>query len=109
MSVMAGDVPGVKAAAVRKLAHELGIAPAQVPLEHFKFLTRCAARLTSLRPQESVKGLGHSSSHIACGAGCTTAQRTRTRMGRTRSGVSMRWTTSCSCKPPWSCSRIPRR
>ena len=31
---------GVKRAAVRKLKHELGIEPGQVPLEKFKFLTR---------------------------------------------------------------------
>jgi len=38
--VASGEVMGVKRAAVRKLNHELGIAPAQVPLEGFKFLTR---------------------------------------------------------------------
>ncbi|GFR45015.1 hypothetical protein Agub_g6325, partial [Astrephomene gubernaculifera] len=41
-----GSVPGVKAAAVRKLAHELGIPPEQVPASSFTFLTRlhyCAA------------------------------------------------------------------
>ena len=35
-----GSVPGVKAAAVRKLAHELGIAAKDVPISKFKFLTR---------------------------------------------------------------------
>ncbi|KAF8059677.1 IPI1 [Scenedesmus sp. PABB004] len=35
-----GSVPGAKAAAVRKLAHELGIAPGALPAERFKFLTR---------------------------------------------------------------------
>jgi isopentenyl-diphosphate delta-isomerase len=35
-----GTTPGVKAAAVRKLQHELGIAPEQVPVKSFKFLTR---------------------------------------------------------------------
>ncbi|EKX30763.1 isopentenyl diphosphate isomerase [Guillardia theta CCMP2712] len=38
--VKRGDVPGVKRAAVRKLEHELGISPSQVPIEDFKFLTR---------------------------------------------------------------------
>ena len=38
--VKAGTVMGVKRAAVRKLKHELGIEPGQVPLEKFKFLTR---------------------------------------------------------------------
>jgi isopentenyl-diphosphate delta-isomerase len=38
--VAAGTVPGVKHAAVRKLEHELGIPPAELPLEKFKFLTR---------------------------------------------------------------------
>lgn len=44
--VAAGRVPGTVAAAVRKLHHELGIAPQQVPPHRFKFLTRlhyCAA------------------------------------------------------------------
>ncbi|CAM9097039.1 unnamed protein product [Hapterophycus canaliculatus] len=35
-----GSVPGVKNAAVRKLAHELGIAAEDVPIDSFKFLTR---------------------------------------------------------------------
>jgi isopentenyl-diphosphate delta-isomerase len=34
------SVMGVKIAAQRKLDHELGIKPAQVPIENFKFLTR---------------------------------------------------------------------
>ena len=38
--VMAGTVNGVKAAAVRKLFHELGIPLGQLPVDHFKFLTR---------------------------------------------------------------------
>eukprot|EP00879_Flechtneria_rotunda_P020282 GHRR01021330.1.p1 GENE.GHRR01021330.1~~GHRR01021330.1.p1 ORF type:complete len:249 (+),score=79.87 GHRR01021330.1:99-845(+) len=41
-----GSVPGAKAAAVRKLQHELGIPPEQLPAHQFKFLTRlhyCAA------------------------------------------------------------------
>ena len=38
--VMAGTVNGVKAAAVRKLFHELGIPLGQLPIDHFKFLTR---------------------------------------------------------------------
>jgi isopentenyl-diphosphate delta-isomerase type 1 len=38
--VAAGTVPGVKFAAVRKLEHELGIPPSQLPVEKFKFLTR---------------------------------------------------------------------
>lgn len=40
------SVPGAKAAAVRKLQHELGISPQQLPADRFKFLTRlhyCAA------------------------------------------------------------------
>jgi len=35
-----GSVPGVKHAAVRKLKHELGIEPEQLPIDKFKFLTR---------------------------------------------------------------------
>lgn len=35
-----GSVPGVKNAAVRKLAHELGIKAEDVPIDSFKFLTR---------------------------------------------------------------------
>lgn len=38
--VAAGTVPGIKYAAVRKLEHELGIPPSQLPIEKFKFLTR---------------------------------------------------------------------
>lgn len=41
-----GSVPGVKAAALRKLHHELGIAPGQLPATGFRYLTRlhyCAA------------------------------------------------------------------
>ncbi|KAG2484191.1 hypothetical protein HYH03_017003 [Edaphochlamys debaryana] len=41
-----GSVPGVRAAAVRKLEHELGIPAGQVPASSFRFLTRlhyCAA------------------------------------------------------------------
>eukprot|EP00931_Biecheleriopsis_adriatica_P106282 TRINITY_DN80765_c0_g1_i1.p1 TRINITY_DN80765_c0_g1~~TRINITY_DN80765_c0_g1_i1.p1 ORF type:complete len:309 (-),score=58.55 TRINITY_DN80765_c0_g1_i1:36-962(-) len=39
-NVLAGAVPGVKHAAVRKLQHELGIQPLDVPLQSFRFLTR---------------------------------------------------------------------
>ena len=39
-AVADGSVPGVKAAAVRKLLHELGIDASQVPITKFKFLTR---------------------------------------------------------------------
>lgn len=35
-----GTVPGAKSAAIRKLQHELGISPHQVPLSSFKYLTR---------------------------------------------------------------------
>ncbi|KAL0029304.1 hypothetical protein WJX79_008998 [Trebouxia sp. C0005] len=45
-SVASGAVMGTKRAAVRKLGHELGIPPHQLPLDRFKFLTRlhyCAA------------------------------------------------------------------
>jgi isopentenyl-diphosphate delta-isomerase len=38
--VASGAVPGAKRAAVRKLLHELGIPPEQVPLQKFKYLTR---------------------------------------------------------------------
>ena len=44
--IAAGTTPGAKHAAVRKLLHELGIAPGALPLDSFKFLTRlhyCAA------------------------------------------------------------------
>jgi isopentenyl-diphosphate delta-isomerase type 1 len=39
-AVADGSVPGVKAAAVRKLLHELGIEGSEVPIPKFKFLTR---------------------------------------------------------------------
>ena len=39
-NVAKGEVMGVKRAAVRKLQHELGICPEEVPLEKFVFLTR---------------------------------------------------------------------
>lgn len=35
-----GSVVGAKNAAVRKLNHELGIPPAELPIQNFKFLTR---------------------------------------------------------------------
>jgi isopentenyl-diphosphate delta-isomerase len=35
-----GSVNGVKAAAVRKLEHELGIPVGELPIDNFKFLTR---------------------------------------------------------------------
>jgi isopentenyl-diphosphate delta-isomerase len=38
--VQNGTVPGVKAAAVRKLEHELGIVRGELPVDQFKFLTR---------------------------------------------------------------------
>ena len=38
--VQNGTVMGVKHAAVRKLEHELGIPPSQLPPDQFKFLTR---------------------------------------------------------------------
>lgn len=38
--VVAGTVLGVKRAAVRKLRHELGIQPSDIPLDSFRFLTR---------------------------------------------------------------------
>ena len=44
--IKSGAVPGAKRAAIRKLEHELGVAPASVPLSKFKYLTRlhyCAA------------------------------------------------------------------
>eukprot|EP00300_Choanocystis_sp_HF-7_P015024 c18910_g1_i2.p1 GENE.c18910_g1_i2~~c18910_g1_i2.p1 ORF type:complete len:691 (+),score=152.13 c18910_g1_i2:46-2118(+) len=39
-SIASGTVMGAKRAAQRKLEHELGIPPSQVPLSSFKFLTR---------------------------------------------------------------------
>ncbi len=53
-AVADGTTPGVKAAAVRKLEHELGIAPEQVPMQGFRFLTRlhyCAADTHTWGPQ----------------------------------------------------------
>lgn len=35
-----GTVVGVKNAAIRKLEHELGIVPGEIPVSDFKFLTR---------------------------------------------------------------------
>ncbi|GIM07729.1 hypothetical protein Vretimale_11814 [Volvox reticuliferus] len=49
-----GSVPGIKAAAVRKLGHELGIPPDQVPAASFTFLTRvhyCAGDVHTYGPQ----------------------------------------------------------
>ena len=37
---LAASVEGVRRAAQRKLQHELGIKPEQVPIDQFKFLTR---------------------------------------------------------------------
>jgi isopentenyl-diphosphate delta-isomerase len=44
--IASGAVPGAKRAAIRKLRHELGVPPEQVPADAFKYLTRlhyCAA------------------------------------------------------------------
>ncbi|KAL4430327.1 hypothetical protein ABPG77_002133 [Micractinium sp. CCAP 211/92] len=52
--VASGSTPGAKRAAVRKLLHELGIPPEQLPLDRFKFLTRlhyCAADTGTWGPQ----------------------------------------------------------
>lgn len=49
-----GSVPGARAAAVRKLSHELGIDPGALPASRFKFLTRlhyCAADVATHGPQ----------------------------------------------------------
>ena len=49
-----GSVPGVKHAAVRKLGHELGVRPEQVPVSAFRFLTRlhyCAADTVTHGPE----------------------------------------------------------
>merc|ERR1712071_732048 len=40
LDVKNGTVNGAKAAAIRKLGHELGVPSEQVPIEGFKFLTR---------------------------------------------------------------------
>ncbi|KAH8728662.1 isopentenyl-diphosphate delta-isomerase [Phaeosphaeriaceae sp. PMI808] len=61
------SVQGVRRAAVRKLEHELGIPPSQVPIDDFKFLTRIhykspsdgkwgehESKLASFRSQENV-------------------------------------------------------
>jgi isopentenyl-diphosphate delta-isomerase len=48
--VASGAVPGAKRAAVRKLAHELGVAPAALPAAAFRYLTRlhyCARDATT--------------------------------------------------------------
>eukprot|EP00775_Hariotina_reticulata_P004811 gene4811-5059_t len=53
-AVADGSVPGVKAAAVRKLQHELGITRTQLPPDSFKYLTRlhyCAADTDTHGPQ----------------------------------------------------------
>ena len=39
-NIASGDVPGAKAAAIRKLKQELGIEAADIPMSKFKFLTR---------------------------------------------------------------------
>ncbi len=49
-----GSVPGAKRAAVRKLEHELGIRPEQLPAGSFTFLTRlhyCAPDAHTWGPQ----------------------------------------------------------
>lgn len=38
--VASGQVPGTKRAARRKLEHELGIPPHQIPLDRLQYLTR---------------------------------------------------------------------
>lgn len=38
--ILTGKVPGIRAAAIRKLREELGVVPGSVPADHFKFLTR---------------------------------------------------------------------
>lgn len=51
--VASGAVPGVKRAAIRKLAHELGIDLAALSVESFTFLTRlhyCSADVTEPEP-----------------------------------------------------------
>lgn len=48
-----GSVLGTKRAAIRKLEHELGIPPSQLPIDSFRFLTRlhyCAADADPSRP-----------------------------------------------------------
>lgn len=53
-AVARGAVPGVVHAAVRKLQHELGIAPAQLPQDSFKYLTRlhyCARDVGTWGPE----------------------------------------------------------
>lgn len=48
------SVPGVRHAAIRKLGHELGIPPHQLPHAAFRFLTRlhyCAADTATWGPQ----------------------------------------------------------
>lgn len=52
--VRSGRTLGVKRAAIRKLGHELGIPPEQVPISQFNFLTRlhyCAADVVTWGPQ----------------------------------------------------------
>lgn len=52
--VAAGTAPGACRAAVRKLLHELGVPPAQLPLDQFRFLTRlhyCATDTGTWGPQ----------------------------------------------------------
>lgn len=77
--VASGSTPGAKRAAVRKLLHELGIPPEQLPLERFKFLTRlhyCAAdtggRSAGCRVWvRAWVGVGVANGARACGASCT--------------------------------------
>ena len=49
---MGPDVIGVKRAAIRKLEHELGIPPEDVPLDSFTYITRVHYKV---RPRGSVQ------------------------------------------------------
>lgn len=76
--IATGRVPGAKAAAVRKLHQELGIARGRVSAQDFTFLTRlhyCALDSVAARLALQARG------------------------ARLPSGASMRWITSCWPRP----------
>ena len=74
------DQIGVRVAASRKLEHELGIAPAQVPVRAWQYLTR----IHYLAPSDGLWG-EHEGAWAACGAGARVDGRAQ-------------WTTSCSSR-----------
>lgn len=73
---VAAGAPGAKRAAVRKLLHELGIPPAQLPLDAFKFLTRlhyCAADTGARRAHAAADAPASVAASGGAGGACCAA------------------------------------